>query len=244
MKFRQMKQVVAGLALSAVMFGATTFEAHLVLAAAKADAALEMSPGIYRNATEMTETQRADLKWFQQQRLTLLKKQWQYEVNNGYMSEREMAARVIVMQERSQKTLSGNAPHKLSFEEKEAAKKFTKKYRKADKQAKKHMLAEKMSRDLAAGLITEKEYEARKIILQEHNKLNKSKRELSMVYKAQKAEFAKQAKELNQEYIKKCRANGSLTAAQAEKMLAALDNPNTLRTSKGKNDLESRLDQS
>lgn len=99
-----------------------------------------------------------------------------------------------------------------------------------------------MSRDLAAGLITEKEYEARKIILQEHNKLNKSKRELSMVYKAQKAEFAKQAKELNQEYIKKCRANGSLTAAQAEKMLAALDNPNTLRTSKGKNDLESRLD--
>lgn len=221
MKFKEMKQVVAGLALSAVMLGATAFDAHPVMAAVR-EGTLEQGRGIYREASDMTTQQKNDLQWFRQERTELLKKQWQYEVDNGYMSKKEMDARVIIMQETNKRALQNDKVKKLSYEEKESAKKLAKQYRKADKSQKQQLLKEKLDRDLAAGRINQREYDARLVIMQERSQAE-YKQKTNVEYKEQKAKFAKQAKELNREYINKCLLNGRLTAEQAQKMLNALD---------------------
>lgn len=222
MKFKEMKQVVAGLALSAVMLGATAFEAHPAMAAVR-EGSLEQGRGIYREVSDMTAQQKTDLQWFRQERTQLLKKQWQYEVDNGYMSQKEMDARMTIMQEANKRVLKNDKVKKPSYEEKEAAKKFAKKYRKADKAQKQQLLKEKLDKDLAAGRINQKEYDARMIIAQERSKAAEPKQQPTVDYKNQKAKFAKQAKELNREYIKKCLVNGRLTAEQGQKLLNELD---------------------
>lgn len=225
MKFKNMKQVVAGLALSAVMLGATAFEAHPALAAEKDGKMPERTVGIYRDADDLSAQQRVDLHWFRQERSTLLKKQWQHAVDNGYMSQKEMDAHITIMQENS-KRLQGTAKaKKMGYEDREAAKKFAKKYQKADKSQQEQLYKEKLKKDLAAGKINQQEHDARLVIMQERSKNLAERNKPTAEYRAQKAVFDKQLKDLNREYIKRCLANGRINAEQAQVMLTKLDQP-------------------
>ena len=225
MKLKDMKQVVAGLALSAVMLGATAFDAHPALAAEKDGKMPERAVGIYRDAADLSTQQRVDLHWFRQERGALLKKQWQHAVDNGYMSQKEMDAHVTIMQERSKRMQGADKFKKMTYEDREAAKKFAKKYQKADKAQKEQLYKDKLQKDLAAGKINQKEYDAGLVIMQERSKNIAEQNKPTAEYRAQKAVFAKQLKDLNREYIKKCLANGRINAEQAQAMLEKLDKP-------------------
>ena len=229
-----MKQVVAGMALSAVMIGATAFTAHPVFAESTEEVLPERGVGIYRTAKELTDSQKADLKWYQERKTALLKAGWQLDVDNGYMSKQEMGARIIAMQGRYERNLNGKAEQKvLTEQEKSAAKSFVKKYQKATKQERQAMQLAKLQKEFEDKRISKNEFEARKFILQEEAKHKQDKRAQSPDYIAQKANLNKQLKQLNMEYLKKCHDNGSLTQEQYQRILDKMSRVQAKKTIKG-----------
>lgn len=233
MKISKMKQVVAGMALSAVMIGATAFNAHPVFAEKTEEVVPERGLGIYRAAKELTDNQKADLRWYQERKTAILKAGWQLDVDNGYMSKQEMEARMIAVQERYKRSLNIGVETKvLTEEEKDAAKRFVKKYQKATKQERQAMQLDKLQKEFDSKRISKNEFEARKFILQEEASRKQDKRAQSPEYRANKAKINKQLKQLNMEYLQKCRDNGSLTTEQYQRILDKLSKVQAKKTIK------------